>query len=223
MYVDFYGLDRIGGWTSTKVMRQMLMEIRKSVFTDQGMYQVIPCEHLEDPGVSGIFLADSCHFTCHTFSNRDAAFADLYCTKFDKAINQKVSSIIRKYYACERLVYNVADVIESEGKYGKHLVFSCDPVSLIEAVNLMKRVLNFLDMKMLCPLNVDARSNDDYDILQAITESHIAFHTNKQKMDVDIFSCRSFSSTVLDLFRNVYNIQTIQRGWLLGRNGVYGK
>ena len=31
MYVDFYGLDRIGGWTSTKVMRQMLMEIRKSV------------------------------------------------------------------------------------------------------------------------------------------------------------------------------------------------
>ena len=94
---------------------------------------------------------------------------------------------------------------------------------LIEAVNLMKRVLNFLDMKMLCPLNVDARSNDDYDILQAITESHIAFHTNKQKMDVDIFSCRSFSSTVLDLFRNVYNIQTIQRGWLLGRNGVYEK
>ena len=78
MYVDFYGLDRIGGWTSTKVMRQMLMEIRKSVFTDRGMYQVIPCEHLEDPGVSGIFLADSCHFTCHTFSNRDAAFADFF-------------------------------------------------------------------------------------------------------------------------------------------------
>ncbi len=55
MYVDFYGLDGIGGWTSTKVMRQMLMEIRKSVFTDRGMYQVIPCEHLEDPGVSGFF------------------------------------------------------------------------------------------------------------------------------------------------------------------------
>ncbi len=53
------------------------------------MYQVIPCEHLEDPGGKWDFLADSCHFTCHTFSNRDAAFADLYCTKFDKAINQR--------------------------------------------------------------------------------------------------------------------------------------
>lgn len=221
MYVDFYGLDGIERWNSTAVMQQMLAEIHEKVFTNRGMYQVVPCEHLEDPGVSGIFLGDRCHFTCHTFSKRDAAFADLYCSGLDKAVNQKVSSIIKKYYVCERLIYNVADLVETEGRYGKHLVFTCDLMGLVDSVRLMKSVLNFLDMKTLCPLSVDARSDEDYDILQAITESHIAFHANEDKMDVDIFSCKSFSNDVINLFKNTRNVQIIQRGWLLNKNGVY--
>ena len=231
--LDIYGeTDGTAMWESVDVMEKLMRGVSAELFGGNGRFQVIPCDHLADPGVSGVFLGLGRHFTCHTFNKRNAAFLDVYGLNNDDSVNRiwnfeteskSLQEFVSKYYPSRQMVLvEGSEGAPNGGRYGKHLYFKCQRMKLSEAIQVVEQLLVVLDMKKLIPLMVEVGPSEEFDLLQTITESHIACHVCGECMDVDIFSCRDFpSGPALGLFPEVREMREYRRGSLLDRTGVY--
>ena len=106
-----------------------------------------------------------------------------------------IAKIIRQLEPRARVESCYCDLTNG-GRFGKQLVLKLPKCLVVEAANIIHNVMMTIEMHPLCEVLSYGRSQD-YTILQPIMESHIAAHQNGDCMELDIFSCRTFSEEII--------------------------
>lgn len=192
-----------------------LENINKYIFKGKGKIVLIPYFNGKiklDGGVSGVVIGENFHFTCHTFCYKNTMFIDYFG---DKKKNDDVQGLILDTFPTEDfdLCKKNQDMV---GKFGKHIIVRPQStISFDEAKKMVSLILQEIEMTPINGLITSQTSATQFDILQPIAESHIAFHRTKEGLVVDAFSCKYFDEKkLLSLLNetNQENIREIQRG-----------
>lgn len=208
LFYDGYELDN-GLLSDTNYVSNLLNWINKDIFDNQGIVTLIPYFKgvvKRDGGVSGIILGDNFHFTCHTFCFKNTVFIDYFGDESKKAL---VEEILHKTFDSNNYDMGSKDI---KGNFGKHIILKVDPITCDEAVMMVKRLLNDIDMTPIADVIVNQKDETHFDVLQVIAESHISFHRNNDVMEVDVFSCKYYDVLkVLSIF-NTNDYIEVNRG-----------
>ena len=187
--------------------------INKYIFDNKGKVVLIPYFNgkiKEDGGVSAVLLGENFHFTCHTFCYKNTMFIDYFG---DKSKHGAVQDLILDTFPTTD--YDLCkDNQDIKGNFGKHIIIRpASMVSFDEAKNLVSRILTDIDMTPINDVIASQTSDEQFDILQPIAESHISFHRNGGQMVVDAFSCKYFDEAkLLSLLDNPKDYTEINRG-----------
>ena len=164
----------------------------------------------EDCGISGfVFLAGG-HFTIHTFSYREAYFADLfYPEKFD---SRSLEEALKDAFPAEKIesycavrgkneAFPKTVKIDESVDFGPHLMIDYEeytaPVSLDELFDLFDGLPYKIGMTPIMrpyALKSKFQGQKVVSVMTMIAESHISLHCFPEtgKAYFDIFSCRFF-------------------------------
>ncbi len=188
LFLDGYGASQSDAENIPK-MCDLLQQVNAEAFRGIGKLRIIPVLGDEKPrnnGLSGIILAPGGHFTCHTFSHRGIYFADLYAPR---SHHNDAESLLRKIFDAAYIRQCRADIGPG---FGRHVVVKIPPQIPTTACWLIESIVSSIHMTRLCQRMVYSQL-DDVDILQPITESHIAIHNAGNQAVLDVFSCKDFS------------------------------
>lgn len=215
LLLDCYGAS-CSDSESVRLMWGLLEAVNRTVFSAVGIPSLITVLGNEKPvnnGLSGIILAPDGHFTCHTFSRRGVTFVDAYAAE-EKYDCSKIPAIIEHYLPPKYSLRCSEDL----GKgFGRHVILRIPPQPPAEALRLIDSIVDGIHMTRLAQriVYVDPSGAGISDILQPITESHIALHSDGT---LDVFSCKDFS--VDDLMRTLESFDihpetaiTVSRGF----------
>lgn len=194
-----------------KIILNLLDDINKLLKKNKGKSVIILCFDNKDlfaDGISGIILGNNFHFTCHTFSNRNAIFVDLYNSEI--VDNDNLISIFKKYFEVKR--YDLCSDNKITGKFGKHIIIKSDTIQFEDAVELIDKIIKNIEMhpihEKICSI-----TKDGYDILRPIAESHVSIHCHNNECIIDVFSCNNFDEEkIFALLNKIYVIEKIERG-----------
>lgn len=195
----------------TEIISKLLLDINTVFLNNEGEAVIIPCfgnKDLLDDGISGIILGDGFHFTCHTFSNKNTIFVDLFSTK--KIDNESIIKILNKYFEVKK--YDLCTNNKTTGKFGKHIILKTDIIEYKNALNLIDKIIDDINMHPIHE-KIFLISKNGYDILRPIAESHVSIHCHKGDCILDVFSCNSFDEKkIIENLNNVYSIMSVERG-----------
>lgn len=194
-------------------MLQLLTNLRDALAIKIEDYREILCVEqvpIADTGISVVGIGLNSHVTCHSFDKRGTIFMDCCLnTKYEhedlliKTVQQLEPQARMESCCCEP-----AD----EGRFGKHLVLQLPKCLVVEAAHIVHDVMSAIEMHPLCEI-LSYGSSQDYTILQPIMESHIAAHQCGECMELDIFSCRTFSEKkIMQLLPAAKVIARVERG-----------
>ncbi len=175
-------------------IQKLLEEINKYIFRGKGKLKLIPYFNgkiKKDGGVSGIILGDGFHFTCHTFSYKNTVFVDYFG---DDKRKDDVQEILLDFFDTDDYDMGSKD---KKGNFGKHIIVHPTIIQLDEAKELVKLILQKINMTPISELLINEQNESSYDVLQPLAESHISFHRKEEKMVVDAFSCKYFNPETL--------------------------
>ncbi len=197
---------------NVEIISNLLNDINTSFLNSNGQCVVIPYfgnKNLLDDGISGIVLGNDFHFTCHTYSNRNTIFVDLYHGKSTN--NNLIINILKKYFAVEK--FDLCFNNKNSGNFGKHIIIQTDKVKYQNALILIDKIIDRIDMhpihKKICYVN---ENEYEYDILRPIAESHISIHCHDNCI-IDVFSCNTFDENkIIDFLNKIYSIKKVERG-----------
>ena len=166
--------------------------------------------HPEDCGISSFLFLLGGHITIHTFSYREAVFADVLAPSFFS--ETKFSSLMERLFPCK--TQRVSHIkrnpaidkrkhANSRSDFGPHLfveyVSTNRMTDLGKLFNIFDRLPEAINMTpIMRPYVVNTKTKDGNLVLSAITmiaESHISCHvfTKSNRAFFDIFSCRFFN------------------------------
>jgi S-adenosylmethionine/arginine decarboxylase-like enzyme len=194
-------------------MLQLLTGLQNCLAIEIADYREILCVEqvpAADTGISVVGIGLSSHITCHSFDKRGAIFIDCCLdTKYEHG--DLITKIIRQLEPRARVESCYCDLTNG-GRFGKQLVLKLPKCLVVEAANIIHNVMMTIEMHPLCEVLSYGRSQD-YTILQPIMESHIAAHQNGDCMELDIFSCRTFSEEIImQLLPEAKVIARVERG-----------
>lgn len=195
-FFDGYSIDEKELANVGKV-KLFMDNINKCIFNGNGKLVLIPYfdgKVKEDGGVSGIILGENSHFTCHTFCYKNTVFIDYFG---DKSKHNDVKDLILDFFTTDDFdLCNDNDYIK--GNFGKHIIVRPQSViSYDEAKKIVSTILTEIDMTPINELITRYSSEEQFDVIQPIAESHISFHRDADKMVVDAFSCKYFDEDKL--------------------------
>ncbi len=190
-----------------------VQNINKYIFGNKGKIVLIPYFNGKikaDGGVSGIVLGQNFHFTCHTFCYKNTMFIDYFG---DRSKQTDVQDLILDTFPTDDydLCKGNQDI---KGNFGKHIIVRpASAVSFDEAKKLVSTILSEIDMTSINSLITHQTSENQFDILQPIAESHISFHRANDEMVVDAFSCKYFDEKkLLSLLNSPEEYTEVNRG-----------
>ena len=203
---------------NVEIISNLLNDINTSFLNSNGQCVVIPYfgnKNLLDDGISGIVLGNDFHFTCHTYSNRNTIFVDLYNGKIIN--NNLIINILKKYFEINK--YDLCVNNELSGKFGKHVIIKTDKIDYQKALILIDKIIENIDMhpihKKICYVN---ENEYEYDILRPIAESHVSIHCHDNCI-IDVFSCNTFDENkIIDFLNKIYSIKQVERGMLFDKD-----
>jgi len=208
--VDLYGMNEANAEEISRVER-LLQGIKSDILGYRGITQVIPVlsESVkpEDRGISGLIIAPMRHFTIHTFSWRGVTFIDLFsrsvsCSEVQESLRQTV----RENLGDCAFVNCTAD---SRPGFGTHRYLRLENLTYHNAMELTSAIVEVIGMHPLAEC-LSLVGNAGYDILQPITESHIAIHSNNAGTWLDVFSCKPFSETRLARIVESFGVRILE-------------
>ncbi|MBR3199243.1 MAG: S-adenosylmethionine decarboxylase [Bacilli bacterium] len=209
LFYDGYDLDN-ELLSNSSFVRELLETVNAKIFDNKGMITLIPYfegKIRNDGGVSGIILGDNFHFTCHTFSFKNTVFVDYFGDESRKA---NLENIILTTFNTKNYDMGSKDV---HGNFGKHIIFKTKPLSLTDAIMIVKLLLEKINMTPISELLVNEKDNNNFDVVQLIAESHISIHRSDDDVTVDVFSCKYFDiNKVLELFDLLDDYIEVNRG-----------
>ncbi len=165
----------------------------------------------EDCGVSAFVLLNGGHFTLHTFSFREAYFADMLApAAFD---TRQLRLQLDAAFPCETTTVNSVQRApetlrsvppDTEADFGPHVFLDladyAGPRSMDELFSLFDRLPREIDMTpIMRPYLIKGDTADGRHFLSAVTmiaESHIILHLfpDEGRAFFDLFSCRFFDT-----------------------------
>ena len=209
LFYDGYDIDN-KLLKNKEFIKKLLETINESVFDGKGKIDLVPYFNgkvKNDGGISGLILGDNFHFTCHTFSFKNTVFVDYYGDDNKKSI---VKNILFSTFDTKNYDMGNKNI---QGNFGKHIIFKTEPLLLNEAVGMIKAMLLEINMTPINEVIINSKSEDRFDVLQLIAESHISFHRVGNKMVVDAFSCKNFDvKRLLKMFVSTSNYIEVNRG-----------
>ena len=199
---------------NNEILSHLLNDINKKFLCSKGQCVIIPCfdnKSLLDDGISGIILGNNFHFTCHTFSNRNVVFIDLYSN--EKIDSNDLINILKKYFEVKK--YDLCIDNKITGKFGKHIIMETEFINYEEALQLVDKIIENIEMHPIYE-KISYVDKNGYDILRPIAESHISIHCHNNQCFIDIFSCNTFDEKrIFNLLKNINRIKTVERGIFL--------
>lgn len=176
------------------VMLDLLTDVNEIVFGDAGETMIIPVFTTEKPindGVSGLILAEGGHFTCHTFSRRGVAFIDLYAAWcYDEDL---IEGLVYQHLGPVYVQHCGESTREG---FGRHAVLRIPAQTMEVSEQLVENLVTGIGMTKLAR-SMTSASAEGCDVIQPITESHIALHNYAEGAMLDVFSCKDFSTEAL--------------------------
>lgn len=215
--VDFYGIRQDVAEDSVRVF-YLLRAVNDELFDGRGTVTTIPVldktKKPENNGISGILNAPGGHFTIHTFSCRSVAFVDLFKQSgLSKDNRRRLIQFVK-----HSLGGTSIDVCQSSTlpSFGTHCVLRLRDIPLALALPTISTIVERIGMRPLSECQI-LTQGADYDIIQPITESHIAAHRHGGNLYLDVFSCKPFGATrLVRILQNegiwVLDEATISRG-----------
>ncbi len=210
-----FTIDGFQGFRSRFDHVPLIQEVLEEVPAQLGLKPVMPAFVLpyyngvvaEDCGVSAFLFLAGGHFTLHTFSFREAYFADLVSPEpFDA---DHLRSVLDAVFPCattsvqtvERTKMKDTDP-DVEADFGPHLFLNIDayqgPQSMDTLFALFDRLPRTIGMTpIMRPYVIRDTLPDGRRVLSALTmiaESHVSLHVfpDDERAYFDIFSCRFF-------------------------------
>jgi S-adenosylmethionine/arginine decarboxylase-like enzyme len=210
-------IDGFGGFRSRFDDIRLMQEVLEELPVRLGLQPAMPAFLLpyyngvvpEDCGVSGfVFLAGG-HLTVHTFSFREAYFADLLAPDgFDGA---RLERLLDDAFPCEKTVVSDSrrDDIPAadpnpEADFGPHLIVEIEdysgPSDMDGLFPLFDRLPGEIGMTpIMRPYLLQARLPHGEPVLSAMTmiaESHVSLHLlpRARRAYFDLFSCSFFDA-----------------------------
>ena len=201
---------------NVELISNLLDDINATFLNSNGQKIIIPYfgnKDFLDDGISGIVLGKDFHFTCHTYSNMNTIFVDLY--HGNNIDNFLVINILKKYFGVEKFDLCVNN--KSAGNYGKHIIIKTDIIEYQDALILIDKIIESINMHPIHEKICSVYENG-YDILRPIAESHISIHCHDNCI-IDVFSCNTFDDKkIVGLLSNIYSISSVERGVLFDKN-----
>ena len=210
-----FTIDGFQGFRSRFDHVPLVQEVLEEVPVQLGLRPSMPAFVLpyynggvaEDCGVSAFLFLAGGHFTLHTFSFREAYFADLVAP--DAFDADRLRSVLETAFPCA--VTNVQTVERQdlkdtepdvESDFGPHLFLNIDayqgPQSMDTLFALFDRLPRTIGMTpIMRPYVIRDTMPDGRRVLSAMTmiaESHLSLHVfpDDERAYFDIFSCRFF-------------------------------
>lgn len=209
LFFDGYNLNE-SYLKDPSFVSEVMNSINHYIFSDKGKITLLPYFNgkvKKDGGVSGVILGDGFHFTCHTFCYKNTVFIDYFGDE-EKKID--VLNIIFDYFKTDDYDMGSKDI---KGNFGKHIIVRPKVLSFDDAQDMVKLILKEIDMTPITNLIINKKSNEYFDILQPIAESHISFHRKEKDMVVDAFSCKYFDvNKFMSLLKENDNYIEVNRG-----------
>ena len=193
LFYDGYDLEE-EKLADVSFITDFMDSVNNSIFNNEGTITIIPYFNgkvREDGGVSGVILGNNFHFTCHAFCYKHTVFIDYFGDddKKDSLLNMILNTFKTNNYDLGSK--------DKEGNFGKHIIIERESITFDEAVNMINKILNGIEMNPISKLLIEKKDNVSFDILQPIAESHISLHQNNDKLVIDTFSCKYFDTDKL--------------------------
>lgn len=215
--MQHYMIDGFGGFRSRFDDIRLVQEVLDEIPVRLGLQPVMPAFLLpyyngvvpEDCGVSGFVFLPGGHLTVHTFSFREAYFADLVApAAFD---GRHLTRMLEDAFPCARTVVSdserdqVAPVSPNPDEdFGPHLIVEVEnysgPADMDELFPLFDRLPGEIGMTpIMRPYLIQAELEGGEPVLSAMTmiaESHVSLHLlpRRRRAYFDLFSCSFFDS-----------------------------
>lgn len=210
--IDFYGISTEAADDDDKIY-QLLAWANRELFKSRGIIQMTPVHNTKKPqnnGISGIINAPFGHFTIHTFSQRKVAFVDL----FEELDNETLRRNRRKMLISamkQYLPYLRCDLRQEHCPrqgFGDHVLLECGYNSLAHAIKVTQQIVSEIEMTPLAAQMITLQG-ENYDLIQPISESHIAFHAqpDTDRTLIDVFSCKPFACDKLNNVLEVWGLK----------------
>ncbi len=211
--LDLYGVDRRDAESEAKISK-LLSVVNRVVFNDAGSIQLTPVLSNVNPqnkGISGVINAPFGHFAVRTFSRRGVAFIDLFsetlasCEKC-MARNGLLLDALKQYLRYGGCYLRTEN--DGKGSFGVHIVMQGSYITYRRAHKIIERIVTAIAATPLSQ-RMSRRKTGNYDILQPVTESHIAVHGQREedRTFIDIFSCRPFAWAELSEVLTDYHVE----------------
>lgn len=197
--------------SNENLLSDLLTRIIRELKPKAATCRTIPCQELPKPGVSGIILASGFHFTCHTFSADNMIYIDAFGLHSEDDRTNIIQSIMELYDICRMATHSPA--FDFPSNFGRHITFTVPYVPAETMIAKINQLVKDIDMHELCPMFTRLSDDGSYDILQPITESHIAAHAKADRVEVDVFSCNPFDDQeIFKIFPERFAVHLIPRG-----------
>lgn len=210
-----FTIDGFRGFRSRFDHVPLIQEVLEEIPVQLGLTPVMPAFVLpyyngvvaEDCGVSAFLFLGGGHFTLHTFSFREAYFADLVAPEpFDA---DRLRTVLQAVFPCETTSVQTIERTkmkdtepDAEADFGPHLFLNIDayqgPQSMDTLFALFDRLPRTIGMTpIMRPYVIRDTLGDGRRVLSALTmiaESHVSLHVfpDEERAYFDIFSCRFF-------------------------------
>lgn len=215
-FFDGYEIET-SNLNNNEIISHLLNDINKEFLSSKGECVIIPCfdnKSLLDDGISGIILGNNFHFTCHTFSNRNVLFIDLYGNK--KVDSNNLINIFKNYFGVKK--YDLCVDNKITGKFGKHIIIKTDIIEYDESLKLIDKIIENIEMHPIYE-KISYVDKNGYDILRPIAESHVSIHCHNNECVIDVFSCNTFDEKgIFNLLKNINSIKSVERGIFLTKS-----
>lgn len=217
LFVDIYGIlpDRAD---DAKLMSDFMRAVhqlfpgRKGILSANKVYD---SSRPKNNGVSGALVVPAAHVTFHTFSQRGVAFLDAFVD--DSTTMTKILELVQKHFQYQSHV--ICRDHLGEG-FGTHVVITTDRgIEIHRANKAITEIISAIGMTPLGSRLSEHRSSN-FDLLQMITESHIAIHRNSKGMTIDVFSCRPFDIQTVFAILETYHIKVSKNNHFVVSRGT---
>lgn len=209
MFFDGYEIET-KNLNNNEITSHLLDDINKEFLCSKGECVIIPCfdsKYLLDDGISGIILGDNFHFTCHTFSNSNVVFIDLYSN--ERVGSNNLINIFKNYFEVKK--YDLCIDNKVTGRFGKHIVIETELIKYEEALQLVDKIIENIEMHPIYE-KIYYVDENGYDILRPIAESHVSIHCHNNKCIIDVFSCNTFDEKrIFNPLKNINSIKVVER------------
>lgn len=220
--MQHFMIDGFQGFRSRFDHIQLIQEVLEEVPVQLGLQPAMPAFLLpyyngvvpDDCGVSAFVFLVGGHFTLHTFSFREAYFADLVTpATFDP---KRLRLLLEAAFPCETTTANVIERTPSLLKnvepdaaadFGPHLFLDIEqyqgPGTMDALFSLFDQLPTNIGMTpIMRPYVIRGINSANGPVLSAMTmiaESHISLHVfpTEEKAYFDLFSCRFFDRDIV--------------------------